>query len=119
MLNMAEDDGFLIDLDLAVKIDRNSASGAPSKTGTKVFMAIGALYGEEHSFMHDLESFFWVLFWACIHCTGPGGQRRLSKFQAWNFETTENLAKIKLARCLRKKNFAKRLRRMSQCTAHY
>ena len=25
-------------------------SGAPSKTGTKVFMAIGALYGEEHSF---------------------------------------------------------------------
>lgn len=58
MLNEAEDDGFLIDLDLAVKIDREKASGAPSKTGTKVFMAIGALYGEDHSFMHDLESFF-------------------------------------------------------------
>ena len=43
MLNMAEDDGFLIDFDLAVKIDRSSASGAPSKSGTKVFMAIGAL----------------------------------------------------------------------------
>jgi len=93
MLTMAEDDGFLIDLDLAIKIDRENASGAPSKTGTKVFMAIGALYGEDHNFMHDLESFFWVLFWACIHC--PGGQRRVSKFQAWNFESIENLAKIK------------------------
>lgn len=62
MLTMAEDDGFLIDLDLAIKIDRENASGAPSKTGTKVFMAIGELYGEDHNFMHDLESFFWVLF---------------------------------------------------------
>lgn len=62
MLTMMEDDGFLIDLDLAVKTDRENASGAPSKTGTKVFMAIGALYGEDHNFMHDLESFFWVLF---------------------------------------------------------
>ncbi|KAH8702789.1 hypothetical protein GQ44DRAFT_778472 [Phaeosphaeriaceae sp. PMI808] len=58
MLNMAEDDGFLIDLDLAIKIDRENASGALSKTGTKVFMAIGALYGEDYNFMHDLESFF-------------------------------------------------------------
>ena len=38
--------------------------------GTKVFMAIGALLGEPHSFMHDLESFFWVLFWICIHFDG-------------------------------------------------
>jgi serine/threonine protein kinase len=58
MLNMAEDDGFLIDLDLAIKTDRKNASGAPSKTGTKVFIAIGALYGEDYSFIHDLESFF-------------------------------------------------------------
>jgi hypothetical protein len=36
-----------------------------------------------------------VLFWACIYCTGPSGQRRVSKFEAWNFESTENLAKIK------------------------
>ena len=49
MLDEAENDGFLIDLDLAVKIDREKVSGAPSKTGTKVFIAISALYGEEHS----------------------------------------------------------------------
>ena len=55
---MAEDDGFLIDLDLAIKLDRENASGAPSKTSTKVFIVIGALYGEDYNFMHDLESFF-------------------------------------------------------------
>lgn len=31
--------------------------------GTRVFMAIGLLGRKKHSFMHDLESFFWVLFW--------------------------------------------------------
>ncbi|KAF2676778.1 hypothetical protein K458DRAFT_468226 [Lentithecium fluviatile CBS 122367] len=94
MLNMAEDDEFLIVLDLAIKTDRTSASGA-SSTGTKVFMAMGALYREDHNFMHDLESFFWC--W----------QRRVSKFQAWNFESTENLAKIKKCSVDEEDKFAK------------
>ncbi|KAK0702046.1 hypothetical protein B0T26DRAFT_539387 [Lasiosphaeria miniovina] len=47
-------------------MDRVGASGAKWKTGTRAFMAIGALLGEQHSFMHDLESFFWVLFWIFI-----------------------------------------------------
>ncbi|KAL8864835.1 MAG: hypothetical protein Q9198_009617 [Flavoplaca austrocitrina] len=62
MLTENEDNGFLIDYDLAIKVNSNRASGAPSKTSTKVIMAIGALHGEPHSFMHDLESFFWMLF---------------------------------------------------------
>jgi len=62
MLRIAEDDGFLINLDLTIKIDRKKASKALSKTSTKVFMAIGALYGEDYNFMYNLESFFWVLF---------------------------------------------------------
>ncbi|KAK7229624.1 hypothetical protein V2G26_001794 [Clonostachys chloroleuca] len=45
---------FLIDLDLAVRAQREAASGAKGNTGTRVFMAIGALLGEQHSFMHDL-----------------------------------------------------------------
>lgn len=53
---------FLIDLDLGVKEMRAEVSGARGKTGTRAFMAIGVLLGEQHSFMHDLESFFWVLF---------------------------------------------------------
>ncbi|KAI1839802.1 hypothetical protein JX266_013989 [Neoarthrinium moseri] len=66
-LMMNEDDSnpswssFLIDLDLAVREQRKSSSGAKGKTGTRAFMAIGALLGEQHSFMHDLESFFCVL----------------------------------------------------------
>ena len=96
MLKMAEDDGFLIDLDLAIRLDRQKASGAPSKTGTKVFMAIGTLYGDEnHSFMHDLESFFWVLFWICVHWNGPGLPRNKTEYDSWNYKATNELAKIK------------------------
>ena len=58
MLKEAEDDGFLIDLDLAIKIIDEQPSGAPNRTGIKAFIVIGALLGEQHTFMHDLESFF-------------------------------------------------------------
>lgn len=89
--------GFLIDLDLAIREKRLKASGALDKTGTKVFMAIGALTGETHSFMHDLESFFWVLFWICIHYTGPKGANRVvPEFDEWNFQTIEALATTKI-----------------------
>ena len=100
ILTENEDDGFLIDLDLAIKTSDNQASGAPSKTGTKIFMAIGALYGEPHSFMHDLESFFWVLFWICIHHDGLDEKgkvkrRRVPQYEKWNYEDTEELADSK------------------------
>jgi hypothetical protein len=62
MMNEEEDNpswqSFLIDLDLTIKESREKASSAPSKTGTRAFIEIGALYGEEYTFMHDLESFF-------------------------------------------------------------
>jgi hypothetical protein len=48
--------------------------------------SIGALYGEDNSFMHDLESIFRVSFWLCMHCIVPDGTRRITKFQAWNLE---------------------------------
>jgi len=53
---------FLIDLDLAIREQRDGVTGAKWMTGTRLFMAIGTLLGEQHAFMHDLESFFWVLF---------------------------------------------------------
>lgn len=95
MLTENGDDGFLIDFDLAIRISDDHASGAPSKTGTKVFMAIGALLGEPHSFMHDLESFFWVLFWICIHWDGHDNKRRESEFKDWNYLSTKKLAREK------------------------
>ncbi|KAH8742256.1 hypothetical protein F5883DRAFT_674415 [Diaporthe sp. PMI_573] len=87
---------FLIDLDLAIREQREGASGAKGKTGTRAFMAIGALLGEQHSFMHDLESFFWVLFWICIHYNGPDESRVIPRFEKWNFVDTEELAGMKL-----------------------
>ncbi|CAI6088586.1 unnamed protein product, partial [Clonostachys chloroleuca] len=66
---------FLIDLDLAAREQREGASGAKGETGTRALMAIGALLGEQYSFMHDLELFFWVVFWLCIHYSGPDQSR--------------------------------------------
>lgn len=88
--------GFLIDLDLAIKTDRTTSSGAWGKTGTRAFMAIGLLLGEKHTFMHDLESFFWVLFWICIHYDGPNKKGRVvPKFDEWNYADTEILGDLK------------------------
>jgi len=50
---------------------------------------------EQHSFMHDLESFFWVLFWICIHCDGPGEGKVVAQFDKWNYADTEELARLK------------------------
>ncbi|KKZ59808.1 hypothetical protein EMCG_00851 [[Emmonsia] crescens] len=86
---------FLIDLDLAIRVQRDGSSGARGKTGTRAFMAIGVLYGEKHCFMHDLESFFWVLFWMCIHYDGPGKGRVVKQFEKWNYMDTEELAHAK------------------------
>jgi hypothetical protein len=86
---------FLIDLDLAVRERRGGASGAKGKTGTRAFMAIGALLGEQHSFMHDIESFFWVLFWICVHYDGPDKTRVITEFDQWNYISMELLAKEK------------------------
>ncbi|KAL8410404.1 hypothetical protein RB596_000189 [Gaeumannomyces avenae] len=86
---------FLIDLDLAVRERREGSSGAKGKPGTRAFMAIGALLGEQHSFMHDLESFFWVLFWICVHYDGPDKSRVLPEFDQWNYISMELLAKEK------------------------
>jgi hypothetical protein len=98
-LMVNEDDGnpswraFLIDLDLAIKEQRETSSGARGKTGTRAFMAIGVLLDDQqHSYMHDLESFFWVLFWICIHYDGPKQERVVPRFDKWNYLDAEELA---------------------------
>ncbi|OAA62914.1 serine/threonine-protein kinase Sgk2 [Cordyceps fumosorosea ARSEF 2679] len=59
--------GMLIDLDLAKKRD-SGPSGARHRTGTMQFMAIEVLRGLDHTYRHDLESFFYVLLWMCARC---------------------------------------------------
>ncbi|KAM7191158.1 hypothetical protein V8F33_009029 [Rhypophila sp. PSN 637] len=114
--------GFLIDLDLAVREQLVGASRAKGKTGTRAFMAIGALLGEQHSFMHDLESFFWVLFRICIHCDGPGEGKVVAQFDRWNFADTEELARLKKGRYLMKGTLLRQRKRTlhpitNQCSA--
>ncbi|KAF2624368.1 hypothetical protein BU25DRAFT_433594 [Macroventuria anomochaeta] len=91
--NNASWPAFLIDLDHAIKEQCEQASGARGKTGTRAFMAIGVLPDDgPHSFMHDLESFFWVLFWICIHYDGPDKHIGPSEFECWNYENDQKLA---------------------------
>ncbi|KAI0441995.1 serine/threonine-protein kinase Sgk2 [Xylaria telfairii] len=56
--------GMLIDLDLA-KVRNTDPSRARHQIGTLRFMAIEVLYNIDHTYLHDLESFFYVLLWMC------------------------------------------------------
>jgi hypothetical protein len=98
MINKTTNRGFLIDLDLAIQEHRIPTLGPKErKTGTRPFMAVAALQGEPPSFMHDLESFFCVLFWVCIHYEAPGKGRVVEQFDECNNSwTTCNLACMKL-----------------------
>jgi hypothetical protein len=69
-----------------IRSAQTGTSGAKGKTGTRAFMAIGALLGEQHSFMHDPE----LLFWVC--CSGYAfiamGRRRAGSFLSLTRGTT-------------------------------
>ncbi|ESZ93418.1 serine/threonine-protein kinase Sgk2 [Sclerotinia borealis F-4128] len=92
----------LNDLDLATKEDRKGSSLVKRKTGTRVFMPIGVLlWTEPHSFMHDLESFFWVLHWICIHYNEPGkdiGSTGSTGFENWKYMDDRDLGIMKTGR---------------------
>ncbi|EQL36689.1 uncharacterized protein BDCG_17208 [Blastomyces dermatitidis ER-3] len=46
--------------------------------------------------MHDLEFFFWVLFWICIHYEAPGKGRKVKDFEKWNYMSTRELGGAKI-----------------------
>ncbi|KAK7177309.1 serine threonine-protein kinase sgk2 [Paraphaeosphaeria sporulosa] len=73
-------------------------------------MAIGVLLDDEnHSFMHDLESFFRVLFWICVQ------GRVVPQFARRNYIDTEELARIKKGEVGDEKDFLK----AAEETSHY
>ncbi|KAL8701871.1 MAG: hypothetical protein Q9201_004678, partial [Fulgogasparrea decipioides] len=78
--------GILIDLDMATRVGldgKNEGSGASHLTGTLEFMAIEVLQHAfrspprhiQHTYRHDLESFFYVFLSVCIKLGWPGGRR--------------------------------------------
>ncbi len=92
--------GMLIDLDLA-KVLGNGRSGARHQTGTMEFMAIEVLLGIDHTYRHDLESFFYVLIWLCARrgwdlCGNPKGRPKESVLTKWYSGSLKDMARSKL-----------------------
>ncbi|OAV88480.1 hypothetical protein, variant [Puccinia triticina 1-1 BBBD Race 1] len=97
MINSRTDDpdrkSFLIDLDVAIDYSIQNAQKRHAKAGTKVFMSIHLLNGKNHDFVDDLESFFWVLIWICIHY--PAEERIPSSVTGWNQQNLDTLGSLK------------------------
>jgi serine/threonine protein kinase len=117
LISEDETEGFLIDLDHAIRVDRAENSGARGRTGTKVFMSIGLLLQgdnpdrEPHSFMDDLESMFWLLFWICVHYSGPGGRgfEKSTDYEEWNFRSPKKLGDEKAGLVGKELDFLRRI----------
>lgn len=81
---------MLIDLDHARDIHAGGADAAVP-TGTVPFMAVDVLFNNEHTYRHDLESFFYVLLWTCARSAWDGEkefpQRR--RCHAWTKYTAQ------------------------------
>ncbi|KAL7930844.1 kinase-like domain-containing protein [Trichoderma chlorosporum] len=94
--------GMLIDLDLA-KVKDSEPSGARHQTGTMQFMAIEVLCTTDHTYRHDLESFFYVLLWMCARQSWSrdkkfAGQEKPpqdSLLRKWEIGTFEDIARTK------------------------
>ncbi|KAI1759167.1 hypothetical protein GGR53DRAFT_527884 [Hypoxylon sp. FL1150] len=77
---------FLIDLDMASKWEEKD--DYQGMIGTVPYMSIGVLLGDEPTFYHDLESFFWVLFLICVQYKAPGQYVGNANFN-WSSEDDE------------------------------
>lgn len=94
--------GIIIDLDLAKKLN-SEPSGAWHQTGTMQFMAIEVLKLADHTYRHDLESFFYVLLWMCARNSWSNGfakegeiQPRDSILRGWEIGSFKDIAKAKI-----------------------
>ncbi|KKZ68768.1 hypothetical protein EMCG_05627 [[Emmonsia] crescens] len=96
--------GMLIDLDLAKEVG-SGRSGARHQTGTMEFMAIEVLLNIDHTYRHDLESFFYVLIWQCArHGWGKNNHPKDSKLRAWYTGNYEDIANAKLGHMSKAEN---------------
>ncbi|KAF8584582.1 hypothetical protein K439DRAFT_1566433 [Ramaria rubella] len=71
--------GILIDFDHAIRVADTSPYSTKRKIGTYFFMSERALKGETHTFMDDLESFYYVLVYIGRTYSGPRTMRKDAK----------------------------------------
>ncbi|OJD11474.1 hypothetical protein AJ78_07762 [Emergomyces pasteurianus Ep9510] len=91
--------GMLIDLDLAEELG-DGPTGAWYRTGTMQFMAIEVLLNMDHTYRHDLESFFYVLIWQCARngweCYNRSIERPVeSRLKKWYTGSYDDIADVK------------------------
>ena len=99
--------GMLIDYDLAVQIGadgKSETSGEKNMTGTLDFMAIEILEGAvrketagiDHTYRHDLESFFYVFLALCIrHGWGEDAKPKRDILRNWYDASYGQIAQTK------------------------
>ncbi|KAG5951479.1 hypothetical protein E4U57_006878 [Claviceps arundinis] len=95
--------GMLIDLDMACTRESDQ-DGASQAVGTLPFMAVEVLLKINHTYRHDVESFFYVLLrmcgceaWDPVKGLAVEGekQRKESRFRKWHVGTLEGIAESK------------------------
>ncbi|OJD19014.1 hypothetical protein ACJ73_08673 [Blastomyces percursus] len=94
--------GMLIDLDLAKELG-SGGTGARHQTDTMEFMAIEVLRNIDHTYRHDLESFFYVLIWQCARNSWKRSSFRKDKpehslLKEWYTGSFEKIANAKVGR---------------------
>ncbi len=75
--------GILIDLGFA--LDLTNPPSERRLVGSRGFMAIGILGGDDHTYRHDLESLFYVFLWVAICHDGATSHHvpQTSRLHAW------------------------------------
>jgi Fungal protein kinase len=99
--------GFIGMLDLGKELS-SGRSGVRCRIGTMEFMAIEVLLGVSHTYLHDLESFFYVPIWQCARrgwefLNKPTDQFK-SKLRAWYTGNYEDIANAKLGHMIKAEN---------------
>jgi hypothetical protein len=94
--------GMLIDLELGTVVEdgKNTRTGSQRMTGTLKFMAIEVVRMAfrdnqrdlEHTYRHDLESFFYVFLSMCVNYGWPAGRRpKEDPFRRWYVGSYEDI----------------------------
>ena len=99
---------MLINLNLT-KMLSSKCSDARHQTDIMKFMTIKVLLSINHTYQHDLKSFFYVLIWLCAQqrwnlCRNPNSRPKVSRLSQWYTDTFEDIAQDKLANMIKTKD---------------